>query len=252
MLSNSRVVCFALAISLSVAGCARDARVAQLERRVDSLAVTLTALVNARRGGDAPSLAESLTVSLSGAAAAGDPHAPVVIVEFTDYQCPFCGRHFETTLPEIRARYLSTGKVRYIVRDFPLSDIHPNALGAAKAARCAAAQDTSRYWQFHDALFKSQKRISPELFPQLARLAGLNLPQFQVCVASPQTAGLIERDATEARRAGLAGTPAFIIGRATGDSVHGVLIRGAYPFALFQQAIEGALAAPPANGIAVQ
>jgi protein-disulfide isomerase len=245
MLSNSRVVLFALTISLPLASCARDARVAQLERRVDSLAVTVTALVTARqRGAEAPALSESLTVSLAGAAVAGDARAPVVIVEFTDYQCPFCGRHFETTLPEIRSRYVNTGKVRYVVRDMPLTDIHRYALGAAKAARCAAAQGAERYWLYHDALFTRQKEIADSLFPRLAREAGLTLTAFNACRTSPQTAALVERDASDGRRAGFNGTPGFVIGRAAGDSVHGVVIRGAYPFALFQQAIDAALAEP--------
>src|SRR3954463_6706098 len=95
-----------VALSMLLLGCARDDRVAQLERRVDSLAVTLTALVNSSRRAEAPALSESLTVSLHGAAVAGDPRAPVVIVEFTDYQCPFCSRHFTSTFPEIRTQYV--------------------------------------------------------------------------------------------------------------------------------------------------
>ena len=165
----------------------------------------------------------------------------MVIVEFTDYQCPFCGRHFSSTLPEIRQRYLLTGKVRYVVRDLPLTDIHPYSLAAAKAARCAAAQGETRYWQYHDALFTHQKEIADTLFGTLAREASLQLPAFQSCVASLATRGLIERDIADARRAGLSGTPAFVIGRTAGDSVRGVLIRGAYPFDLFRQAIDAAL-----------
>ncbi len=244
MRHSSRVL-VAVSIFLPLTACARDARVAQLERRVDSLAVTVTALVNARqRAAEAPALSESLTVSLAGAAVAGDPRAPVVIVEFTDYQCPFCGRHFETTLPEIRSRYVNTGKVRYVVRDMPLTDIHRYALGAAKAARCAAAQGAERYWRYHDALFTRQKEIADALFARLARQADLNLTAFNACTASPLTAALVERDASDGRRAGFNGTPGFVIGRAAGDSVHGVVIRGAYPFALFQQAIDAALAEP--------
>lgn len=228
---------------LLVLGCARQDRVAQLERRVDSLAVTLTALVNARRNGDAPTLSESLTVSLRGAATAGSRDAAVVIVEFTDYQCPFCGRHSSTTLPEIRAQYVKTGKVRYVVRDLPLTEIHPYSLGAAKAARCAAAQGDAHYWEYHDGLFAHQKQITDTLFATLARETRLRLPAFQTCVASLETATAVARDTAEARRAGLAGTPSFVIGRATGDSVRGVLLRGAYPIELFRQAIDAALGA---------
>src|SRR5258708_19164429 len=116
MLRCSRVLLTVSAV-LPFVACARDARVAQLERRVDSLAITVTALVSARqRGGDAPALSESLTVSLAGAAVAGDPRAPVVIVEFTDYQCPFCGPHLATTLPAIRPRSVNTRKLRSLFR----------------------------------------------------------------------------------------------------------------------------------------
>jgi protein-disulfide isomerase len=226
-----------------VTACSDDVRVAQLERRVDSLAITVTALVNARRGGEPAALSESLTVSLTGAANAGAANAPVVIVEFTDYQCPFCARHFETTLREIRAQYVNTGKVRYVIRDLPLTEIHPYAAAAAKAARCAGAQGEKTYWQYHDALFTHQKQITDSFFIPLAHRIGLNLAAFQTCVGSQQTIAAIDRDQIDAQRAGLTGTPAFVIGRARSDSVRGVLIRGAYPIELFRQAIDSALGA---------
>lgn len=239
MRKHGLVVCFG---AVALTGCASDGRVAQLERRVDSLAVTLTALVNARQRGAGPAEAESATVAITGAGSAGAEQAPVVVVEFTDYQCPFCARHFEQTLPQLKQNYISTGRVRYVVRDLPLPQIHRYAVNAATAARCAQAQGSDKYWRYHDALFARQKEIADTLFPRLAREVGLDLPKFRTCVRSGETGLLVERDVAEANRVGLAGTPAFVIGRPRADgSVRGVLIRGAYPYQQFQEAIDSAL-----------
>jgi protein-disulfide isomerase len=237
----ARISWFFLGVSLLTA-CSSGERVARLERRVDSLAVTLTALVNARQGTSRPAAVESVTVAMAGAGSAGIASAPIVIVEFTDYQCPFCGRHFEQTLPELRRDYISTGKVRYVVRDLPLRQIHPHAARAAAASRCAGAQSSEQYWRYHDALFSRQKAISDTLFPRLAEQLGLDLPIYRACMTTPEPARLIDGDVAEAGRVGLSGTPAFVIGQPRGDgTVHGVLIRGAYPYLEFQKAIDAAL-----------
>jgi protein-disulfide isomerase len=233
--------------SLVLVACSSDARVARLERRVDSLAVTLTALLASRAGGPPPA-ADTTTVSIAGIGPfAGAPDAPVVIVEFTDYQCPYCARHHETTLPELRASYINTGKARYVVRDLPIAQIHPHALGAATASRCAAAQGDAHYWRYHDALFARQPDLADSVWPALARRLGLDGAAFEACLRSVDARRLVERDVAEARRVGLSGTPAFVIGRAGGTTVKGVLIRGAYPFALFQQVIDSALTAAAAR-----
>src|SRR3546814_18445716 len=111
----------------------------------------------------------------------GDPSAPVTIVEFTDFQCPFCGRHATTTLPALRSGDIKAGKVRYIVRDFPISEIHPWAVKAAAAARCAKAQSVAGYWRYHDDLFANQRALADSRFPILAVTAGLDAAGFNAC-----------------------------------------------------------------------
>lgn len=236
----------ALAISIVLQGllvsCAADARVGRLERRVDSLAVTLTALMRERQAAVAPSPAESVAVTLDGAAVGGDPHAAVALIEFTDYQCPFCGRHFQTTFPRLWRDYVQTGKVRYLIRDMPLSQIHPHALAAARAARCAGAQGTEQFWRYHDALFSHQSGIADSIFPILAHEAGLDLQKFWICIGSSSVTRLVERDLAEAGRLRLSGTPAFIIGLPdNSQTMKGVLLPGAFPYESFQEVIDSAL-----------
>lgn len=225
-----------------LSGCASDDRVSRLERRLDSLAVTLTAVVSrldsSTVAGNAASGHDTATVSTVGVAAAGDAHAPVVIVEFTDYQCPFCQRHFASTLPAIRKAYIATGKVRYVIRDLPISSLHPFALPAAAAARCVAADSPSKYWAFHDSLFQLQQGLSEKLLTHLAQSLGLKTTWNQ-CRGSQQTKRAVDADLSAAHQIGLSGTPSFVIGLARPtDSISGIVIRGAYPFATFQAVVD--------------
>lgn len=241
-LRHSQAIAVLLGSAMMLAGCAADARVGRLERRVDSLAVTLTALLKEREAARTPAVRESVTVTLEGAAMAGDAHALVAIVEFTDYQCPFCERHFQNTLPELWRDYVRTGKVRYIIRDAPLTQLHPHALAAAKAARCAAAQSSSDFWRYHDALFGDQASITDTIFLALAKKLNLNVPVFRKCLASPLTASLVQKDLVEAGRLHLSGTPAFVVGiPGPGTQFNGTFFQGAYPYEFFRQVIDSAL-----------
>lgn len=168
------------------------------------------------------------------AAAKGSEDAPVTMVEFTDYQCPFCARHFTTTLPQIEKEYVETGKVRYLIRDLPLP-IHPNAPAAALAARCAG--DEGKYWEMHDTLYEKQVEWSSgnadELFAGYAGEVGLDSGAFASCMDSEKYKKEIDEDIALAQQVGASGTPAFVI--------NGQLVIGAQPFTRFQQAIEPGL-----------
>jgi protein-disulfide isomerase len=229
-------------LMLTVA-CASDTRVRRLEARVDSLVTTVTALVNRQQGGSEglPSLTDTVTVTAEGVAR-GAADAPVVMVEFTDYQCPYCARHARETVPQLHQPYVATGRVRYLVRAFPLTAIHPHAQAAAEAARCVALQDTAAFWRYHDALFARQREIAPDLLRRLGAELGLDTARFAQCVNTRQTRALVERDLAAAEGAQFTSTPTIVVGRPTGTGeVTGVLIRGAYPVALFRQAIDSAL-----------
>ncbi len=186
-----------------------------------------------------PSPPSEVEVSIEGSLFLGSENAPVVVVEFTDYECPYCARHFRETLPRIRADYVETGKVKYILKDFPLS-FHMQAKPAAIAARCAGAQE--KYWEMHDRLFAQQRNLGTQLFQQLAQELGLNLQTFSQCLNSGTFDAQIDADIASARQIGVAGTPSFVIGKPTAaGTASGTLVRGAVPFERFQRIIESFL-----------
>lgn len=252
--SNVRPKLLVIPVALFIlSGCNADdsRRMTALENRVDSLAVTLTAVTNQlNRNGGTPEAGrrDTVTVGLAGVASEGRDDAPVTIVEFTDYQCPFCARHARTTLLELRRKYIATGKVRYVIRDLPL-DIHPFAKPSARAARCVAAQASEAFWAFHDSLFARQSTLSASTPREIARHAGLDLERFDACVASGRFDDRIAADEREAGRLGLMGTPTFVIGRTgTTSTLTGEVVRGAFPITAFDEVLGRALSGPkPTN-----
>ena len=183
-----------------------------------------------------PSDAVPLRISIAGAAFRGRADASIVVVEFSDFDCPFCRRHALTTFPLIDAGYIQPGKVKYVFRHFPLR-IHPGAIRAHEAAACAAEQ--GRFWEMHDALFRNPARTS-ETLVTLAERAHLSVEQFVRCVEGEGAAARIGQDIAEGRAAGIRGTPAFFVGRAGPDTnvTVAAAIRGAKPFGRFQGIID--------------
>lgn len=161
----------------------------------------------------------------------GDPDAPVTIVEFSDYECPFCGRHFQQTYPQIVTNYIDTGKVKLVYRDFPLS-FHPQAQKAAEAAECAGEQ--GKYFEMHDKLFENQQTLSVANYKTWAGELGLSQTAFDECLDSGSMAAEVATDMSAGQAAGVTGTPGFF--------VNGVKISGAQPYSVFETAIEAALA----------
>ncbi|MFH1770643.1 MAG: thioredoxin domain-containing protein [archaeon] len=162
----------------------------------------------------------------------GDPNAPVTIVEWSDFECPFCARFYTETLGQIQTNYIDTGKVKLVYRDFPLS-FHQNAQKAAEAAECAGEQ--GKYWDMHDKLFEDGVTGGVTAFKQYAADLGLNTANFNSCLDSGQMTSEVQQDMRDGSNAGIRGTPGFII--------NGQLVSGAQPYAAFEQAIEKALAA---------
>ena len=160
----------------------------------------------------------------------GSSDAPVTIVEFSDYECPFCGRFYNDALKQIRSEYIDTGKVRVVYRDFPLS-FHPDAQKAAEAAECAGKQN--KYWEMHDKLFENNTALGVANLKQYAVDIGLNAEQFNSCLDNGETASEIRADFSDGSAAGVSGTPTFFI--------NGQKIVGAQPYAAFKAAIDAAL-----------
>lgn len=160
----------------------------------------------------------------------GDPNAPVTIVEFSDFECPFCARFYSETLGQIESQYIETGKVKLVYRDFPLS-FHPNAQKAAEAAECAGEQ--GQYYAMHDLLFERGVQGGVTTFKAYATELGLDTTAFNTCLDSGAMASEVLADFTDGQQAGIQGTPGFVI--------NGRMVSGAQPFTVFQQVIEAEL-----------
>ena len=171
----------------------------------------------------------------------GRDDAPVSIIEFSDLQCPYCARYAGQTFPRLRAEYVDTGKVRYAAGDLPLP-MHPKAMGAAIAARCAGEQ--GRYWEFRDALFRSRTTLGDATYGRLAREFGLDAPRFDACRNDPAQAQRVREDMALARSNGIVSTPAFVIGRVVDGQFRGEVVKGAKPYEYFAAKIDALLAAP--------
>jgi len=161
----------------------------------------------------------------------GDPNAPVTIIEFSDFQCPYCETFFSQSLPQIRSQYIDTGKVKMIYKQFPLS-FHPKAQKAAEASECAFAQ--GKFWEMHDTIFNNQASMSVANYKKWAGEMGMDQAAFDQCLDSGSMAASVAADQAAGMQAGVSGTPSFLI--------NGQLVVGAQPFPVFQQAIEAALA----------
>lgn len=149
-------------------------------------------------------------LSIAGAATKGRDDAQLTLVEFSDYQCPVCRRHFEATMPMLDKDYVETGKLRYVFRDFPLDSMHQHAFAAAEAAHCAG--DQGKYWQMHDRLFSD--RLPPERknLDSFAGAIGLDPAAFKTCMDSGKYTALVRESQQDGQQLGVRGTPSFYIG----------------------------------------
>jgi len=164
----------------------------------------------------------------------GRADAPVTMVEYSDYECPFCSRFFNDTLAQIKKDYVDTGKVKFVYKDFPLA-FHPEAQQSAEAARCVREQlGDAGYWDMHDLLFQNQQSLSIASSKQWARQLGANGSQFDSCLDSGKYASLVKADADDGAALGVSGTPTFFI--------NDVQVVGAVPYAQISSVIESELA----------
>ena len=175
-------------------------------------------------------------ISLAGAQTAGNAQAKVAILEFSDFQCPFCARFSRDTLPEIRRRYIESGRVLLAFRHLPLTQIHPLATQAAEGTECAARQ--GRFWAMHDAFFDGPADLSFAGVEVTARSLGLEMVQFDRCLAG-EAAARVRADAAAAAGLRVTGTPTFFIGTLQdGKLVATRRLAGALPIGEFAAALE--------------
>ncbi len=181
------------------------------------------------------------TLDIRGEQFEGGSTAGVALIEYSDFECPFCGGYERETSPQIFDNYIKTGKVKLYYRDLPLP-MHPHALQAARAARCAGEQN--EYWEMHDSLFARQNALSDPALLDRAKTMRLNTQKFGECFSSDKFKDDIQKSIAEAQKLGVQGTPTFFIGTidANGDVVNiSKRINGAKPYADFQAALDEVL-----------
>jgi protein-disulfide isomerase len=193
-----------------------------------------------QRSGPAAGPGAPVRIPVAGAPALGRADAPVTLVEFSDYQCPYCQRFFATTLPALKKEYIDTGKLRYVFLDFPLDQLHPQARRVAQAAHCAGEQ--GKYWEMHAVLFRNQRTLAASQLVEHALAAGVDGAKLDECVASGRHAQRVARGLTDGAAVGVQATPTFVVGKTKpGDVVEGSPLRGAQPIEAFRRLIEQAL-----------
>jgi len=179
---------------------------------------------------------EPVNVDLGDSPFKGKDNAPVTIVEFSDFQCPFCGKFFTETYPSIIKDYVDTGKVKFVYKDFPLSNLHPEAQKAAEAARCVEEQKGAvGFFKMHDKLYANQETLSVENYKKWAKEIGVDQGKFDTCLDSGKYADAVKADLAYGQQLGVSGTPSFFI--------NGKMLTGAQPYSVFKQAIDAELAA---------
>jgi len=191
--------------------------------------------LGSNQGRPPPDLAALIPqVDIRGRPMLGDPAAPVTIVEFIDYECPFCQGYAHDTWPKLKANYVDTGKVRYVAVDFPLRK-HDRSRPAAIAAACAGEQD--RYWEMHDALLDAGGPLRDADFEAQARRLGLDADRFDACRAADHHQAWLDAGIAAARAAGARGTPSFLVGASAGDVARGRLLQGDEDYAAFEKVL---------------
>jgi len=216
--------------------------VARLNVQQQQILASLDELKKMMRGPTPPALKPPQTMGLAGEPFKGDPTAKLAIIEYADFQCPFCRRFEHDIYPQIRDTYVKTGKLKYFHRDMPLA-FHQGAMPAARAVHCATEQ--GKFWEMHDSLLGDAASLSAADIDERAGKLGLNVADLDKCISSDRFAEIIQRGITEANEMQISGTPTFIIG--TLDAQGKVMsvkktVVGASPFEAFKAALDPLLA----------
>ncbi|MEM5802063.1 MAG: DsbA family protein [Candidatus Aenigmatarchaeota archaeon] len=178
-----------------------------------------------------PSAQQRIQVSPDDDPTKGSANAKVTMIEFSDFQCPFCARFWKDTLPLLEEEYIKTGKLKFVYRDFPL-DFHQFAKKAAEAAECANEQN--KFWEYHDKLFENQQALDITSLKRYAQELGLDTAKFNECLDSGKYANEVQKDVQDGMAYGVSGTPTFFI--------NGIKVVGAQPYSVFKRIIDQELA----------
>jgi protein-disulfide isomerase len=218
------------------------AEVAQLSAQQQQILASLEELKRMLKGPGQPELKPPQTMSVAGEPFKGDPAARLAIIEYADFECPFCRRFEHDIYPQLHDGYVKTGKLKFFHRDMPLS-FHQGAMPSARAAHCASEQ--GKFWEMHDSLLGDGASLSAADIDARAGKLGLNVAELDACISSSRFADIIQRSMSEAAQMQISGTPTFIIGTLDAEgnlmSVKKTVI-GASPFEAFKAALDPLLA----------
>ncbi len=184
-------------------------------------------------GGDPSAPAAPVKIELGDAPREGNKNAKVTVVEYSDFECPFCGRYYNDAYKQMKSEYIDTGKVQFVFKQYPLTQIHPNAQKAAEASLCAHEQ--GKFFAYHDTLFANQQSLGLTALKQYAADNSLDTSKFNSCLDSGKYAKQVQDEVSEGSSVGVSGTPTTF--------VNGVKIVGAVPYATIKAEIDSALAA---------
>jgi protein-disulfide isomerase len=182
----------------------------------------------------------------------GEAGAKVAVIEYADFECPFCGQYERDTFPQVSKNYIETGKIKYLYRDLPLH--HPHAMAAARASHCAG--DQGKYWNMHDTLFANQANLADDHLSELAGTLGLDAGTFTKCLAGDKFTDQIQASVAGANKLGINATPAFVIGTLDKDGKTVKInkrIIGAVGYDTLKTELDAALASvPPTRTVALK
>ena len=229
-------------ITLVSPACAQSQEVEALRREIEALKLQQAQMAEEMKRLQQAMGVRPTALSLGTSPSRGRADAPLVLVEFSDYECPFCIRHFTQTMPELEREYISTGKLRYVFMDFPIDQLHPAALKAHEAARCAGEQ--GKFWELHNQLFTPAGTHGVNQLKALASQIGLDRGKFDACLDSNRMAAPVRASVDKATQLGADGTPQMYLGVADASGSFRIIrsIRGAVPYPQIKQAIDALLA----------
>ena len=236
--------CFGLTASAQTDTAALSNRIDSLQQAVTALSKEINELSSLLRIVLPPSPVADIApaeLDIAKAAVRGRSTAKVVLIEFTDFECPFCSQHSRTSFVDIQRQFVESGQIQYVVRNLPLEGLHAHAFKAAEAAECAKEQ--GKYWEMHDRLFAKQQALSTADLLTYAKDLELNVEEFQACLTEGKTTPIVREDLSEAQRFGLTGTPAFLVGemRPNGRVLVTKKLTGAQPFPIFDATLRTAV-----------
>jgi protein-disulfide isomerase len=224
------------AVDLATKMVALEKRQQELESELDQLKRMLDGVNGKPSSASRKQLVPTEPLYIAASPSKGSPSAEVVVVELSDFQCPYCRKFAAESLPLVFSELVQSGEVQYVFRNLPLEELHPRAALAAKAAECAFQQ--GRFWEMHDLLYSSAL-LTDEAIIKNAVAIGVSIARFTACNAAPVSTRVLS-EAQEARRLGIASTPTFLIGTRTSDGRVRVAERlsGALPYPVFRAVVE--------------